>query len=84
MLSAVMLNVVAPNIKLNVAILMSVVIPCVITSSVAAPGSPDWAIFHQLDYFWRVIMIFREDEVAQNNGNFWGYFLFKQIYYIFT
>ncbi len=29
-------------------------------------------------------MIFWKDEVAQNNGNFGGYFLFKQIYYIFT
>ncbi len=38
----------------------------------------------QFGYFWRLIMIFLKDEVAQNNGNFWGYFLFKQIYYIFT
>ncbi len=30
------------------------------------------------------IMIFWKDEVAQNDGDFWGYFLFKQIYYIFT
>ncbi len=40
MLSVVMLNVVAPNVKLNVAILpilMSVIVPCVITSSVGAP-----------------------------------------------
>jgi hypothetical protein len=29
-------------------------------------------------------MIFWKDEVAQNNGNFLGYFLFKQINYIFT
>jgi hypothetical protein len=29
-------------------------------------------------------MIFGEDEVAQSNGNILGYFLFKQIYYIFT
>ncbi len=29
-------------------------------------------------------MIFWKDEVAQNNLNFLGYFLFKQIYYIFT
>jgi hypothetical protein len=47
-------------------------------------GWPDWVIFWQLGYFWRLIMIFWKDEVAQNNGNFWGYFLFKQIYYIFT
>jgi hypothetical protein len=46
-------------------------------------GWPDWAIFHQLGYFWRLIMIFWEDEVAQYNGDFLGYFLFKQIYYIF-
>jgi len=29
-------------------------------------------------------MMFWKDEVAQNNGDFLGYFLFKQIYYIFT
>ncbi len=29
-------------------------------------------------------MIFWKDEVAQNNDDFLGYFLFKQIYYIFT
>ncbi len=29
-------------------------------------------------------MIFWKDEVAQNNGDIWGYFMFKQIYYIFT
>ncbi len=44
----------------------------------------DWAIFYQLGYFWRLIMIFWKDEVAQNNayflGYFLGYFLFKQIY----
>ncbi len=40
--------------------------------------------FCQLGYFWRLIMIFWKDEVAQNNGNFLGYFLVKQIYYIFT
>jgi hypothetical protein len=40
--------------------------------------------FWQLGYFWRLIMIFWKDEVAQNNGNFWGYFLFKQMYNIFT
>ncbi len=47
-------------------------------------GWPDWAIFRQLGYFWRLIMIFWKDEVAQINGDFLGYFLFKQIYYIFT
>jgi hypothetical protein len=47
-----------------------------------SPGWPDRAIFHQLGYLWRLIMIFWKDEVAQNNGNFWGYFLFKQIYFI--
>ncbi len=26
----------------------------------------------------------QKDEVAQNNDDFWGCFLFKQIYYIFT
>ncbi len=29
-------------------------------------------------------MIFWKGGVAQNNGNFLGYFLCKQIYYIFT
>jgi hypothetical protein len=29
-------------------------------------------------------MIFSKDEVAQNNGDFLGYFLLKQIYYIFN
>jgi hypothetical protein len=48
------------------------------------PGWPDWAIFHQLGYFWRLIMIFWKDEVAQRNGNILGYFLQLQINYIFT
>ncbi len=47
------------------------------------PGWPDWAIFCKLGYFWRLNMIFWKDEVAQNNGDFLGYFLLKQIYYIF-
>jgi hypothetical protein len=29
-------------------------------------------------------MIFRTDEVAQNNGDFLGYFLLKQIHNIFA
>jgi hypothetical protein len=45
---------------------------------------PEWAIFHQLGYFWRHIMIFWKEEVAQNYGNFLGYFMLRQIYYIFT
>ncbi len=48
------------------------------------PHWPDWAIFCQLGYFGRLIMISWTDEVAQNIGNFLGYFLFQQIYYIFT
>jgi hypothetical protein len=40
--------------------------------------------FCQLGYFWKLIMIFWKDEVAQNNDSFLGYFLFKRIYYIFT
>ncbi len=40
--------------------------------------------FCQLGYFWRLIMIFWKDEVAQNNGDFLGKFLLKEIYYIFT
>ncbi len=47
-------------------------------------GWPDWTIFHQLGYFLRLIMIFCKDEVAKNNGDFLGFFLYKQIYYIFT
>ncbi len=46
-------------------------------------GWPDWVIFCQLGYFWRLIMMFWKDEVAQNNGNFFGNFLFKQIHYFF-
>ncbi len=52
--------------------------------SMSEAGWPDWAIFRQLGYFWRFIIIFWKDEVAQNNGNILGYSLFKQIYYIFT
>jgi len=40
--------------------------------------------FCLLGYFWGLIMIFWNDEVAQNNGVFLGYFVIKQIYYIFT
>jgi hypothetical protein len=40
--------------------------------------------FCQLCYFWRMIMIFWKNKVVQNNGYFLGYFLIKQIYYIFT
>jgi len=47
-------------------------------------GWPDWAIFCQLGYIWRLSMIFWKDKVAQNNGDILGYFLFKQVYYIFT
>jgi hypothetical protein len=41
-------------------------------------------MFCQLGYFWRLIVIFWKDEVAQSNVAILGYFLFKQIYYIFT
>ncbi len=41
-------------------------------------------MFCQLGYFKRLIMISWKDEVAQNNGDFLGYFLLKPIYYIFT
>ncbi len=41
-------------------------------------------MFCQLGYFVRVIMIFWKNEVAQNDGDFLGYILFKQIYYIFS
>ncbi len=40
--------------------------------------------FFQLGCIWRLIMIFWKDKVAQNIGNFLGYFLFQQIYYTFT
>jgi len=43
-----------------------------------------WLFSAKLGYFWRFIMIFWKDEVAQNNGEIFGYFLLKQIYYIFT
>jgi hypothetical protein len=36
--------------------------------------------FCQFGYFWSLIMIFWKDEVAQNNGYFLGYILFKQIF----
>ncbi len=52
--------------------------------SMSESGWPDWAIFRQLGYFWRLIIIFWKDEVAQNNSNLWGYFLLMQIYHIFT
>ncbi len=38
------------------------------------------AIFCQFGYFWRLIIIFWKNVVAQNNGDFLGYLLFKQIY----
>jgi hypothetical protein len=47
-------------------------------------GWSDWAIFHQLGYIWRLIIIFWKDEVAPSNDIILGYFLLKQIYYIFT
>ncbi len=49
-----------------------------------ATGWPDLALFCQLGYFWRLIFIFWKDEVAPNNGDILGYFLFKKIDYIFT
>ncbi len=48
------------------------------------PGWPYLANFSQLGYFWMLIMTFSKDKVAQINGNILGYFLLKQIYYIFT
>jgi hypothetical protein len=47
-------------------------------------GWPDWAIFCQMGYFWKLNAIYWKDEVAQNSGDFLDYFLVKQIYYIFT
>ncbi len=47
-------------------------------------GWPDWAIFHQLGYFWRLVMLFWKDEVAQIYGDILVSFLFKQIFYILT
>ncbi len=38
----------------------------------------DWATFGGL------LLFFWKEEVAQNKGDFGGYFLYKQIYYIFT
>ncbi len=36
-------------------------------------GSPDWAIFCQLGYFWRLIMIFGKDEVTKRFGLIFAY-----------
>jgi hypothetical protein len=44
-----------------------------------SPGRPDWAIFHQLGYFWKLIVIFWKDEAAQSNSDILGYFLLGQI-----
>ncbi len=57
---------------------------CRLFTVYVAAGWQDWAIFRQLGYFWRLIMIIWKDEVAQRNGDILGYFLFKQINYIFT
>jgi hypothetical protein len=46
-------------------------------------GRPDWPIFCQSGYFWRLIVIFWKDKVAERNGDTLSYFLFKQINYIF-
>ncbi len=46
-----------------------------------APGWPDWAIFDQLGYFWKLSVIFNKDELAQKNGNIFGYFLLGEILY---
>ncbi len=35
-------------------------------------------IFHQLGYFWKLIVIFRKYEVAKRKSNILGYFLPKQ------
>jgi hypothetical protein len=47
-------------------------------------GWPDWVIFLQLGYFWRPIMIFWKEEVAQSNEDILGKFLFEQVYCICT
>ncbi len=47
-------------------------------------GDQNGQFFHTLGYFWRLIMVFWKDEVAQSNDNSLGYSLFKHIYYIFT
>jgi hypothetical protein len=49
-----------------------------------APGWPDLAIFHQLGFVWKLIIIFWKDEVAQRNGDILGYFWRMQIHYTFT
>jgi hypothetical protein len=38
-------------------------------------GWPDWAIFHQLGYFWMPIVTFWKDELAQINDDIFGFFL---------
>jgi hypothetical protein len=46
-------------------------------------GDQIWAIFCQLGYFWKLIMIFWKDAIAPKYGNIFGYFLLKQMLYIF-
>ncbi len=46
--------------------------------------TPDWAIFPQLGDFRRLFMNFWKHEVAERNGDFFGYFLLKQIDSIFN
>ncbi len=40
--------------------------------------------FVQLGYFWKLIAIVLKDEVAQRNGNIFGYFVLKRKFSIFT
>ncbi len=54
-------------------------------------GWPDWAIFLPVGRLLEAHYDFLKgwssppkDEVAQNNDDFLGYFLFKQMYYVFT
>ncbi len=47
-------------------------------------GWPDWAIFANWTTFGGSLWYFCKDEVAQRNGDILGYFLPKQIKYIFT
>ncbi len=44
------------------------------------PGWPDLAIFHQFCNFWKLIVIFRKEEVTQVKDAILGYFLLKQIF----
>jgi hypothetical protein len=38
--------------------------------SMSQTGWPDWVIFWEMGYFWRLTVIYWKDEVAQISGDF--------------